>query len=118
MRSGDHLRNSKMSKKAPRLVKSVLNRHTPKRSPQNEGRLKGRFTKRGLRFLTYVPAHLGMIFSGVAGGVFVWCLKKEGGPGAVPPGKFFIFLPKTMGFYKISCARKITKQKDRCRMRD
>ena len=41
----------------------------------------------------------------------MWCLKKEGGPGAVPPGKFFIFLPKTMGFYKISCARKITKQK-------
>ena len=51
-------------------------------------------------------------------GVFVWCLKKEGGPGAVPPGKFFIFLPKTMGFYKILCARKITKQKNRCRMRN
>ena len=56
--------------------------------------------------------------SGVAGGG-VCVVSEEGrGPGAVPPGKFFIFLPETMGFCKISCARKITTQKNRCRMRD
>ena len=57
--------------------------------------------------------------SGVAG-VGVCVVSEEGrGSGGCAPGKFFfIFLPKTMGFCKISCARKITKQKDRCRMRD
>ena len=46
-------------------------------------------------------------------------VSEEGrGPGAVPPGKFFHFPPKTMGFRKVSCARKITKQKNRCQMRD
>ena len=56
--------------------------------------------------------------SGVAGGG-VRVVSEEGrGSGAVPLGKFFIFLPETMGFCKISCARKITTQKNRCRMRD
>ena len=71
-------------------------------------------------FVIRRPFFLATPISGVAGGgvCVVSSLKKEGGPGAVAPGKCFHFLPQTMGFCKISCSRKITKQKNRCRMRD
>ena len=62
MRSGGHLRDSKMSKKTPRFIelKSVKNRHRQKVFA--ERKKKGRCTNCCLRIFIFLPQDFVMIF--------------------------------------------------------